>query len=475
MRVIKNILKVVSSNLTGILAGVVVGFLLPKIISVSDYGYYKTFTLYYNYLGILSLGIIDGIVLQNGEKDYGELSREKMRSYFSWYLLLHLIMTAAILVFVFIFEGFDYKFLVFLLAMNLIPANGCGYFQQISQITQRFKEYSVRKILHSVANIMLVLMLVLIYKIGQTNISYVPYLLGLFVINLALFIWYIVTYRDIVFGKREGLGSSFRSVFKLAVLGFPLLLANLCSTLLLSLDRQFVQILFSTEEYATYAFAYSILSLITVATSAVSLVIYPLFKRMDEEVIKSQCSNLNAILLVCMFITMLVYYPLVYFINWFLPQYVYSLSIFRIILPGLVISASITVVFHNYYKVLGKSTDFFVKSVVALIVSFAFNLGAYLIFKTREAISIASIFALMIWYLYTQHGLRKTCKIRYKDIGYILIMCAAFYLSSYNLEAWLGGIIYITVFAVVSTLFYYGNVREIKELIKPSKKADKGE
>ena len=71
--------------------------------------------------------------------------------------------------------------------------------------------------------------------------------------------------------------------------------------------------------------------------------------------------------------------------------------------------------------------------------------------------------------------MRKTCKIRYKDIGYILIMCAAFYLSSYNLEAWLGGIIYIMVFAVVSTLFYYGNVREIKELIKPSKKADKGE
>ena len=472
MRVVKNILKVVSSNLTGILAGVIVGFLLPKIISVSDYGYYKTFTLYYNYLGVLSLGIIDGIVLKNGEKDYEDLSREKMRSYFSWYLIIHVVMTAVILAVAFLFEGFDFKFLVLLLALNLIPANGCGYFQQISQITQRFKEYSVRKILHSIANIILVLMLVLVYKIGQTNVSYVPYLLGLFAINLVLFLWYVVTYRDIIFGKRDSLKNTANEVFRLAIHGFPLLLANLCSTLLLSLDRQFVSILFTTEEYATYAFAYSILSLITVATSAVSLVIYPLFKRMDQKVIRANCSNLNAILLVCMFLTMFVYFPLVYFINWFLPQYVYSLSIFRIILPGLVISASITVVFHNYYKILGKSTDFFIKSVVALIISFSFNLGAYLIFHSREAISIASIISLLIWYLYTQQGLRKVCTISYKDTLYILIMCTVFYLSTLDFAAWLGGIIYAIGFIAVSALIYYGNLKEIKSLLRPNKKVE---
>ena len=66
-------------------------------------------------------------------------------------------------------------------------------------------------------------------------------------------------------------------------LGMPLLLANLCSTFLISLDRQFVSMLFTTEEYAVYAFAYSMLSLITVATSAVATVLYPVFKRMDEK------------------------------------------------------------------------------------------------------------------------------------------------------------------------------------------------
>ena len=70
-----------------------------------------------------------------------------------------------------------------------------------------------------------------------------------------------------------------------------------------------------------------------------------------------------------------------------------SLLIFRIILPGLVMSTVLTVVMHNYYKVLGLSASFFKKSIIALIVAFLANLVAFLIFKSRESISIASIFA----------------------------------------------------------------------------------
>ena len=97
MKVLKNIINVISSNIVTIASGIAVSFLLPKIISLSDYGFYKTFTLYFGYLGVLSLGVIDGIVLRYGEKDYTELDREKFRSYFIWYFIFHAIVTALIL------------------------------------------------------------------------------------------------------------------------------------------------------------------------------------------------------------------------------------------------------------------------------------------------------------------------------------------------------------------------------------------
>lgn len=465
MRVFKDIFKVIASNLTTILSGVVVSFLLPKIISVSDYGFYKIFTLYFNYLGVLSLGIIDGIVLRFGGKNYEELDRRRFRSYFAWYSILHIVLTIAIVLISFFVNALDYKFLILILGANLIPANITGYFQQISQITQRFKEYSTRKILQSACNILLILLLFFLYGKNFTAVTYKLYLICLLAVNLALVMWYIWTYRDIIIGKRDPLSSTLKDVLSLSKLGFPLLLANMCSTLLLSLDRQFVSMLFSTEEYATYAFAYSILSLVTVATSSISIVLYPIFKRVDKSLLKDNYKNVNSILLVFVFFVMAVYFPMGYFVVWFLPKYTYSLSIFRIILPGLAISASITVVMHNYYKVLDLSTDFFKKSIVALAVSLVFNIVAFLLFGTRESISIASILALLVWYFYCRNGLRNVCRGTQKDTAYMLLMCLAFYGCTAIQRFWLSGVLYACAYILISASLFGRDWRLLKSII----------
>ena len=79
--IIFNIMKVTTSNIIKLFAGVVVGFILPKIIGVSDYGYHKTFTLYATYVSLLSFGIVDGIYLKYGGKNYDQLNREQFRLY----------------------------------------------------------------------------------------------------------------------------------------------------------------------------------------------------------------------------------------------------------------------------------------------------------------------------------------------------------------------------------------------------------
>lgn len=469
MKVLKNIIKVISSNIVTIASGIAVSFLLPKIISLSDYGFYKTFTLYFGYLGVLSLGVIDGIVLRYGEKDYTELDREKFRSYFIWYFIFHAIVTALILSAAFVTGVPEYRFIILFLGLNLIPANLIGYFQQISQITQRFKEYSARKILQSLCNVLFVFLLFLLCR-HEFVVTYRHYLWGLLAINLLLLVWYIVTYRSIIFGPHAKLKASFPEVISLAKEGFPLLVANLCSTLLLSLDRQFVNVLFDNEAYATYAFAYSILSLITVATSAISIVLYPVFKRADKEVLKRNYGLIQSVLLIFMFLAMLVYFPLVLFIGWFLPQYTPSLPIFRIILPSLAISAAITVVMHNYYKVFGKSTAFFKKSVVALVVSFASNAVAYLVFRSEAAISIASVFSLAVWYLDTGRGLATLCGTNRKSTLYMFLMCVLFYAATWVPNIWIGLAVYFAGLVLVSVLFFYQDTGKIRVLLVPPEK-----
>ena len=75
-KTILNIVKVSSSNIIQLFSGVLIGFLLPRIIGKIDYGYYKTLTLYTSYIGLFALGITDGIYLKFCGKKYDELDKE---------------------------------------------------------------------------------------------------------------------------------------------------------------------------------------------------------------------------------------------------------------------------------------------------------------------------------------------------------------------------------------------------------------
>ena len=462
---VKSIIEVTISNITTILAGIVVGMLLPKLISVEDYGWYKTFTLYTTYVGFFSLGIIDGIVLRHGGDDYENLDRPLFRSYFRWYGIIHACFFAALLIGAIIIKDPNYAFVCVMLALYLVAANFSGYFQQISQITQRFKEYSARKIIYSGLKILSVLLLYL-FLLFKVDPNYKIYLLIYMISEYVLTFWYMYTYRDLILGEAEALSTTWNDIIKLSKIGFPLLFANLCSTLILSLDRQFVSILFDTETYAKYSFAYNMLSLVTVAMSAISTVLYPTLKRTTKETLKETYCSLISIISLIVFAAIAVYYPLCIFVNWFLPKYAESLPIFRIVFPGLALSSSITVIMHNYYKTLGKNIIYFKKSIIVLAVSGTANAIAYYFFRTTEAISIASIVTMLFWYLFIEQFFVKEFRYsRYKNFLYLVVMMAIFYLTSAIPNYYIAFIAYLVAYVVATWLFFkkiiLGDLRRI--------------
>jgi O-antigen/teichoic acid export membrane protein len=348
------------------------------------------------------------------------LDKPLFRGYFKWSLLIYLFFAIVIAMVSVLFCNGEVKYILFSIAFFMIISNMTAYFQQISQITQRFREYSLRKILLSTFNVVIVLILYLIYKrLGM--IDYKLYMLSWIFMNLVLSVWYVFTYRDIVFGKGYSILSIGKDLLKLIQNGFPLLFANICATLILTLDRQFVNVLFDTKTYAIYAFAYNMLSLVTVATSAISTVLYPAMKRTDEKNLSDSYSLLLSVLLIFVFGAVSAYFPLSVFIKWYLPKYEESLVIFRIIFPGLAISSAITVVIHNYYKVFNASMEYFKKSVFVLVISGFANYFAYKVFKTTVSISIASIVTMIFWYLFAEQFfvIKYKCK-RWNNFLYII-------------------------------------------------------
>lgn len=465
-----NTLRVTFGNCMSILSGVIVGFLIPKILPMSDYGFYKTFTLYTAYLGFFHLGITDGIVLRYGGKNYDELDRPRFRSYFRWYLIINCLFGAlAVLAGAFVPDN-KIRFILIMLGLDLICVNITTYYQQLSQITERFGEFSLRQTLYSAVNIAVVVVLFIMYRCG-TEIKYEIYVASVVAINAAVALWYIFTYRSISIGKPLPLGDTSKDIKDLIRIGFPLLFANLCSSIIFTLDRQFVNVLFDTETYAVYAFAYNMLSLITVATSAVATVIYPYLKRVTAEEIKEYFGYLTGGVMAFVYGASALYFPLCLFVQWFLPNYVPSLPIFRIIFPGLAISCTVTVVFHNYYKVLGKNTEYFKKTLAVLAVSAAANAAAYLIFRSTYAISIASVVTMVFWYLFAERLFVR--EYRYdgkKNFAYLISMLLLFYAVTAIKSIPVGLVLYVLVYALVTVAFFF---KDIKNIIKKRGNAEK--
>ena len=330
--------------------------------------------------------------------------------------------------------------------MYLFFFNITSYFQIISQITGHFNELSVRNLLQSLLQSGAILLLFFSSNSSDQG-SYRLFTTIYVVITGFLALWYIFTYRDIVFGERNRLANEKDSLKTLITIGVPLLISNLSMLLLLSLDRQFVNVLFDTDTYAVYAFAYNIMSLFTTALAAISVVIYPTLKRTTADTLKASYSKLIFSILSLSFLGLVIYFPLTAFVPWFLPKYEGSLIIFRIIMPGLAISSSVTIVMHNYYKVLGENLRFFKNCLIVLLTSFAANLIAYLVFGTTEAISIASIGVLVIWYMLSERLFVKHYKTRWSiNALYAILMIIAFYaITAINIW-WLGLIVYLVVF-----------------------------
>ena len=447
---IKKIGFVAFSNIIKLISSILIAFVIPNLLGLTNYGYYKVFVLYLTYIGLFHFGFIDGIYLKFGGLSYEELDKGSFRSYFRFLLYLELIVTSIGLVVSLFFIQGEKQIIFILLSLNLIAINLTTYYQFISQITSRFKEYSSRLIILSITNILIVAYLYLM------NISDYRIYIGLIVaVNYLLLLWYVYTYKDITIGKADKFYNTKNDIAFFFKTGIPLLLANLAATFVMTVDKQIVELLFSVEVFGVYSFAYSMLAMITVVVSAVGVVLYPTLKKTSIENIPQNYSNLNFVIILVVLVGLLGYYPLLWIIPRYLPNYSESLIIFRVALPGLVLTSSIMAIKHNFFKITNKNISFFVLGVIAIVCNIGLNLAAFYIYGTTLSIAISSIIGISLWYITTEIYMRVNYNIKWRSNAFLIIAgISAFYMLTELSNYILSGLLYAVFLVIIMGLYH---------------------
>lgn len=463
----RNIFKVLFSNIISLLSGILVGFLVPKMMGLVGYANYKTYTLYLTYIALLSLGLGDGLYLRFSGIDKEELDVNQIKYYLHrYYMQLFLIFIPVFAISLFVIPS-EQRFICVALSLTILSSQITAVHQNLSVITSRFNEYSTRVIVKASLTSIFVISLYLIYKTQGTEITYQVYIIGVMLIDFLLAFWYLYTYKEFNFGKVDRNHILGESYLHLLQLGFPLLISNMAGSIFLNFDRQFVSVLFEKEDYAIYAFAYNMLTLITTMTSAVSLVLFPALRKIKNLDVKDGLNRyikyFNMIVALCL----IVFFPLCWIVSVFLPKYELSLEVFRIVLPGLIFSSSVSVILNNFYKYENKVQRYFWGTVSAIMFSIILNFVAYHIWGTYLSISWVSMIALIYWYIVSYLYFIKKYKVPFvSNFIYIISTSIAFYVITKRIGNWIiAGAVYLVAYIIITVFFNYNMLIEIKNKV----------
>jgi len=473
-----DLLKVFASNVLSLISGILVGFIIPKIMGYTDYGYYKLYSLYAAYTGLLHFGLSDGMYFYFSGQKIEDIDKKKLHSC----LLFVIIMEAAISISGIIISSFftsENPYGVIFIFVFLF-----SFFYQVqgvlSYVCQALKKFSFSSLINSLKSLLdalgvLCLYLVTKYSDGfQTSfLIYCTIVVSTMAIEA---IFYVVYFWRILFGKGQNFEQTRYDMAGFLKIGFPIMIANLTSSLILAIDKQFVSIFYPVEEsniFSIFSFSYSVLTLITAATSAISIVLFPYTKGKDEKKLCELFPNLNSFLLVGVGISCSSFFVVQWIISTFLSKYISSVPIIRVIVPGLIINSSVTVLMHNYYKTFNKERVYFIQNILVLLFAIVTDIMTYywiiLPFDPNNPIwfAVASDITLLFWYIISESFLAKNYHIKHwKNDIYALSLCCIFYLTSFFLDQWIGFGVYLVSVLLASYLFFFKETKALLQMAR---------
>lgn len=404
---LKNIIKILFSNVVLIFIGLINSFMFPILLTIEDYAYYQEYMLYISYVNICHLGIASGMFLNYAGKNYKKIDKQQYKSEI---YLIYIVLIIFTLIGLFIYDITN-KALLFYTAVIIIPQCLIASFLALYQAWERFSMYSIINILPRLIFTVFVLFMYWITK--AINIDWI-------IISYIIISWLICMYFNIEFvsfTKNVTLNKIFSKTNKNTVWnGFLITLGNYVNLLFHSIDKQFVSIFYSIASFALYSFAMSMQNFMLLFITALSTPFYPRLAK--EDVSEEYIKTLKELLLILGAYSGCAYFVISYFIKHFVTKYTDSLIIVAIFFAVFPAMAVINVLYINLYKIRKLLKRYILTLVGILFLVGILDYISILIVNDYIGISIATLIVYYIWMIYSQFDFKD---ININKLDYIFL------------------------------------------------------
>lgn len=455
------------STFITLISSILVGFFIPAVLGVNEFGYYKLFALYSSYIGLLHFGYIDGVFINYAGKSFKELDKEKFRTFTLFFISFQSIIGLIIVLISLVFFDDVYKIIFIILGINVIVLNLSKYYQYIAQSVMRFKQISISQTIVSICRIFIVIIVLYISNNNLFDIKAESYLLIMLILDFFLLIWFIMKYKNILIGIRTKFFDTYKDIIYLFKIGFILNISFQITQLIFSLDRQFISVFYGNEIFSIYSFAYNIVFIIIALINGVSIILLPRLKRLSDSQIIQNYEKNNSLVLILSYLSLIGFIPLSMIIEEFLPDYSESIVYLLILFSGLPIITVLSSITFTYFKALNMHKKYLKVSLFVFLIAILFNFITYYVFKLPVYLSVASVFTLFLWYYINNLVLVKKFAIKFKkNTVYIFLMSLSFYtIYFYSNDFILATVLYFVFFTILTFILQKKMILNLKKLI----------
>lgn len=467
----KNLILSVVAQVISLSVSFVLGFIVPKFIDEYQYSYWQTYVLYVGYVGVLQFGLLDGIVLRYSQYNFENLDKARMRSQFQFLLIFTTFLSILSCVISSLILGNTYFWVAILVSIGIITKNIFGYTSYSFQITNRINKYAILVIAQRAAYAVFVVVL-LIIRVNDFYWYCIAELFGdVFAIILGSFF-----NRGMYFGKALPIKDCFKETWLNVSAGLFLMIANLSSALIVGAAKMIIQWRWDELVFGKIAFSFSVSNLFLTFVTAISVVLFPSLKRMEQSELPSLYYKIREIISPILFVALLLYFPVCKILNLWLPNYSVSLPYLGILLPIIVFSSKVSLLTNNYLKAYRKEKQMLLVNLISIAFGIGlFALSAY-VFTNLDFVLYSVVLTVVVRSVASEiiviKVIGQTNKKIIFDFIIELIMTVIFIAVTKLTGLLIGGLVYLGATAIYLIIYRKSLISLFKKLKRTEKNQD---
>lgn len=453
-KISKGIIIVLWANIINMFISLITNFVLPRHLSFESYATIKAYQLYVSYIGLFHLGFPDGLYLKYGGRTLNNLNKNDVGISISTMTMFQTLVTILVLIYSIIKKDC----LLTIFSLDIIGFNMMGLFKSIYQAVGEFKRYANATQAVALINFIINMTLIMIIK---TDNPYI-YILGYACVDFFVFLYLDYTFRKNIKLHRNKIKFSWSDLIENITNGFLLLLGNLTSIILVSMDRWFTKILLQAVDFAQYSFAVSVETMLNVVISPISITLYNYLCNNCEW---SHIKRIQKKILIFSACVLSAFFPVKLILHSYLKKYLLSQTVIILLFASQFFSILIQCVYVNIYKAQKRQKRYFIQVISVILIGFVLNIVFFKVMENKESFALGTLLSTFIWFMICQTDY-KELRLCMKEMSFLILQLILFFYSAFIPRALVGFIMYAVGTIILCIFFMYDESLDIIRIFK---------